>query len=153
MGFFKALKNIALGKPVFEVAQQKPSVATPHSTVGPKVVPQMYVERTNCRTTGHDMEVEIVVQNYSQQELILDKVELLGKAVYLNAKQVSPGEEDDLAAYEGTRPKNTYDTQCLLYYKNESGDYFCSVHTVEYQQLPDGTYMVRNIRFTNVKDV
>jgi len=156
MGFFKALKNIALGKPVFEVDKQKPNATSSaqHSpAVGLKVIPQMYVERTNCHMSGRDMEVEVTIQNYSQQELLLDKVEMLGKVVYLNSKQVGPGEEDGLAAFEGARPTNTYGTQCLLYYKNEAGDYFCSIHTVEYQQLPDGTYMVRNIRLMGIKDV
>lgn len=156
MGFFKALKNIALGKPVFEVTPQK-NATTTHQTqpgkTGPKVVPQLYVERTNCRTSGDDMEVEVVVQNYSQQELLLDKVELLGHVAYLNSKEVSPGEEDDITAFEGDRPKDTHGAQCLVYYKNKEGDYFCSVHNVEYQQLPDGTYMVRTVRFMHVKDV
>lgn len=158
MGFFNALKNIALGKPVFEASPQKQQVAPVHETAsqahtGPKIIPQLYIERTNCHTSGDDMEVEVVIQNYSNEELLLDKIEMLGQSKYLNAKRVGPGEEDDLTAFDGDRPKNTYSTECLVYYKNEAGDYFCSNHNVEYQKMPDDTYMVRTIRFLHVRDV
>ena len=153
MGFLKAFKNIILGKPVFEAGPQKPGTPSPQSMPkGPKVIPHMYVERTNCHTAGEEMRVEVVIQNYSQQELWLDRIEMLGRVTRLNNKQISPGEEDELTAYEGHRPRHSNDTQLLLHYKDVSGDYFCSMHNVEYQQLPDSTYMVRTARFMHIKD-
>lgn len=158
MGFFNAFKNIVLGKPVFEVPAQKPG-AQPHQPAeqsvrtGPKVIPQLYIERISCHTSGDDMSVDVIIQNYSQHELLLDKVTMLGQTHYLNAKSVGPGEEDDLTAYDGDRPENTNDSQCQVFYKNEEGDYFCSVHTVEYEKLPDNSYKVRNIRFSMIRDV
>lgn len=154
MGFFNAFKNIVLGKPVFEAPGQNQAQPTvTHQGSGPKVIPQMYIERVNCQTSGDDMEVEVVVQNYSQQELVLDKITLLGQTQFLNSKSVSPGEEDDISAFDGDRPKNTHDSQCLLYYKNEEGDYFCTAHLVEFEKLPDNTFKVRNIRFSQVRDI
>ncbi|HVI69803.1 MAG TPA: hypothetical protein VM581_05120 [Magnetospirillaceae bacterium] len=161
MGFFNAFKNIILGKPVFE-ATQPPSKKSEAGTqahapqsghAGPKVIPQMFIERINCHTSGSEMEVDAIIQNYSHEELLLDKIVLLGQTHLLNAKLVSPGEEDDITAFSGHRPTNTYDSQCLLYYKNEAGDYFCSVHTVEFEKLPDNTQAVKNIRFSMIRDV
>ncbi len=157
MGFFKALKNIALGKPVFEAAPQKPGPQSNQSpgqpvATGAKVIPQLYIERVSCRISGGDMEVDVVIQNYSKQELYLDKIVMLGQPQSLNSKLVSPGEEDDITAYHGDRPENTNDSQCQIFYKNEEGDYFCSVHTIEYGKLPDNSYMVKNIRFTMIRD-
>lgn len=157
MGFFKALQNIALGKPVFETPSQKPGAQPPQSSgqpvqTGPKVIPQLYIERVSCKISGGDMEVEVVIQNYSQQELYLDKISMLNQTKSLNSKSVSPGEEDDITAYDGDRPENTNDSQCQIFYKNEEGDYFCSVHTIEYGKLPDNSYMVKNIRFVMIRD-
>lgn len=158
MGFFNAFKNIVLGKPVFTTPQQqKQAEHLAHGgTVpppGPKILPQMVVERVNVQANGHELEVEAIVQNNGAHELLLDKIELLGKTVYLNGVHVSPGEEHEFTAYNGPRPNNTYNGQCLLYYKDESGDYFASQHNIEFNQLPDGTYSINYIRFQNVRDV
>jgi hypothetical protein len=166
MGFFDALKNIALGKPVFTADQQQQKEqynGQPHDGsgpgapqhVGPKILPPAYIERTECRTHGDDMEVEVIIQNYSHEELVLDKIELLGKTVLMNSKRLSPGEEEEVTVYEGDRPRNTYAKQCVLYYRNEAGDYFASSHNVEYgAQMPDGTYAIRYIKFMSpIRDV
>lgn len=157
MGFFKAIKNIALGKPVFEVAPQKPGAQPQQSLgqsvqTGPKVIPQLYIERVSCQISGGDMEVDVVIQNYSKQELYLDKISMLGQTPSLNNKLISPGEEDDITAYHGDRPEDTNKSECLISYKNKEGDYFCSVHTIEFGKLPDNSYMVKNIRFVMIRD-
>ncbi len=158
MGFFNAFKNIVLGKPVFEAPPQKLGAQSNQlsgqpARPGPKVIPQLYIERVSCKISGGDMEVDVVVQNYSKQELFLDKIVMLGTPDFLNSKRISPGEEDSLTAYHGDRPEHTNDSQCQVFYKNEEGDYFCSEHTIEYGKLPDNSYMVKNIRFAMIRDV
>ena len=121
----------------------------------PKVLPPAYIERIECRTQGDDMEVEVTIQNYSQEELYLDKIELLGKTLYLNGKELSPGEEEEEVVYEGHRPRNNYAHDCMLYYKNAAGDYFASMHNIEYEaQQPDGTYTIRYITWQSpIRDI
>src|SRR5688572_18477089 len=170
MGFFNAFKNIVMGKPVFtpdHEEQKEQYNAQPHDgsapvgvpqqqrPAGPKVLPPTYIERIEYRQSGDDMQIEAIIQNYSHEEVLLDKVEFFGKTVYLNGAHLSPGEEEEIELYEGDRPKNTNSKQCMLYYKNEAGDYFATMHNIEYEaQQPDGTYAVRYIRFLPpVRDV
>lgn len=93
------------------------------------------------------MEVEVVIQNYSHEELLLDKITLLGKTLFLNGKRLGPGEEEEETVYEGDRPHHLVGNPCILYYKNEAGDYFASYHTIEYEKLPDATYKIKYITF------
>ena len=164
MGFLDALKNIALGKPVFTNSpapngqQPMPAGGTPPVTpaqTGPKVLPPVYIERIECREDGDDMQVDVTIQNYSQEEVYLDKIELLGKTLYMNGTHLSPGEEEEEIVYEGDRPRSTSNGPCTLYYKNAAGDYFASVHNIEYEaQLPDGTYTLRYIKWQSpIRDI
>ncbi len=158
MGFFNAFKNIVLGKPVFTVEQQKQAAEhAEHSAPAsgqPKELPPAYIERVQCRQNGHELRCEAVVQNYSQHELLLDKAEIFGRVVYLNGTRLSPGEEHEIELFEGPVLQNTNQRQCSLYYKNEAGDYFCSVHNIEYAPLPGGGYTINYIRFQSpVRDV
>jgi len=165
MGFFNAIKNIALGKPVFTNPPapngQQPmpaggtAPAAPQQT-GPKVLPPVYIERIEVREVGSDdMQINIIVQNYSHEEVYLDKIELLGKTEFLNGAELSPGEEEEETVYEGDRPRGTSNGPCTLYYKNAAGDYFASVHNIEYEaQAPDGTYLIRYIKWQSpIRDI
>jgi len=166
MGFFNAFKNIALGKPVFtnpqaSASQQQPmqtggTMSAVPSQAGPKVLPPAYIERIECReANGDDIQVDVIIQNYSHEELYLDKIELLGKTLYMNGKHLSPGEEEEETVYEGDRPRSTSNGPCTVYYKNASGDYFASVHNIEYEaRLPDGTYTLRYIKWQSpIRDI
>jgi hypothetical protein len=155
MGFFNAFKNIVVGKPLFEVpppnAPGEPQAAT--TPGGPKVIPAAYIEQVQCRQNGQEMECEATIQNHAQKELVLDKVEIFGKTLYLNSQRLSPGEEHEINLFDGPRPNNTANSQVNLYYKDESGDYFCSIHNIEFVQQPDSTYAINYIKFQNLRDV
>lgn len=165
MGFLDAIKNIALGKPVFtnppapNGQQPMPVGGTtpvaPQQT-GPKVLPAAYIERIEVYEKGSDdMQLNVIIQNYSQQELLLEKIELFGRTEYMNGTRLSPGEEEEETVYEGDRPRSTSNGPCTLYYKNAAGDYFASVHNIEYEaQLPDGTYKPRYIKWQSpIRDI
>lgn len=165
MGFFNTIKNIALGKPVF-TNPPSPNGQQPMPTggaapvaprqTGPKVLPPVYIERIEVREVGSDdMQVNVIIQNYSQEEVFLDKIELLGNTEYLNGNELSPGEEEQEIVYEGDRPRGTSNGPCTLYYKNAVGDYFASVHNIEYEaQSPDGTYLIRYIKWQSpIRDI
>lgn len=160
MGFFKALTRLVQGKPVFDVAdaprqplqQAQPQTPPAPPPTGPKRPPQVCVERVECRENGLNMEVDCIIQNYSQGAVTLDRIELLHKTVSLN-NYLRAGEEREYRVYAGLRPHDTYADECRLYYRNESGDYFCSHHTVTFQQQPDKSYAIDYIRFVDVQDV
>lgn len=150
MGFFKTFSNIVQGKPVFPASDQPKPAAQAGS--GPKNIPQAYIERVECRENGHELDCDAVIQNYSNERLELDKAEILGKTLYLNTF-IDPGEEYELQLFDDARPSNTYQNQCNIYYKNDAGDYFCSVHNIEFKQLPDKTYSINYIKFQQIRDV
>jgi hypothetical protein len=153
MGFFKTFGNILQGKPVFETPKQPEQIQSSPVAGGPKVVPQAYIERVECRENGRELDCDAIIQNYSNERLELDKVEILGKTQYLNTF-IDPGQEYELQLFDDTRPNNTNQNQCNIYYKNAAGDYFCSVHTIEFKQLPDNTYSINYIKFQSpVRDV
>lgn len=154
MGFFKTFSNILQGKPVFPVQNQpgQPPQTAP-TAGGPKVIPQAYIERVECRVNGTQLDCDAIIQNYSNERIELEKVEILGKTLYLNTF-VDPGQEYELQLFDDARPQNTYKNQCNVYYKNAAGDYFCSVHNIEFKQLPDRTYTINYIKFLPpVRDV
>lgn len=158
MGLFGALGRIVQGKPVFEVSHQnqQPPASQPvageatnttqQAPRGPKVIPQVYVERVECRTEGSHLECELTLQNDAQVTIELEKIELMGSVQYLNAF-IRPGEEREYRAFSGNRPNQTYNDRCRIFYKDPSGDYFCSEHHIEFQKLSDNTYTINRIRF------
>ena len=164
MGFLSGLGRLIQGKPVFEAGQPSqagvngapapmPSGgASPSPAAGPKVYPQVYIERVECRTIGGNMDCDVVIQNYSQGQIELDRIELFGKAQQLDIF-LRAGEEREFRVYNGVRPTATNQSSCKVYYKDATGDYFYSEHHIEFRQEADGTYTVNRIRFLRVVDV
>lgn len=157
--FFESLKRMAEGKPVFteseETGQPQPvQASTNQKTSGPKIIPQVVVQYTNCHINGADMECQCVIKNNSQVTIELDKIKLLGMTHELDSL-LHPGEEREYQVYSGHRPQDTYNTECQLTYKDpRTGDYFCTVHYVEFQLQSDKTYSIKNLKFIPpVRDV
>jgi hypothetical protein len=172
--FFEGLKRLVSGQPVFRPgedvdgvthksdqileAQQQPTepvVASAEERPGTKIIPEVIIERVEYRNKGDDMEVDVDIKNNSQQSVMVDSIMILGsnrKIGYV----LSPGESREVPVYSGARPKHRNYTNCEMQYRDEAtGDYFSSLHLVEYDaQEPDGTYTIRNIRFTPpIKDI
>lgn len=163
MGFFSAFGKILQGKPVFEPNQNQPSMPQqqplagqqPQSTpehIGPKVYPQVYIERVLSTMNGSNMDMDVYIKNYSQTQVDLDRVEFFGHHYDLGTV-LRPGEEREFRIYSGPRPNNTSQSQLELNFKDEHGDYFCTDHTMEFHQEADRTYTVNRMRFLRVRDV
>lgn len=173
--FFEGLKRVVSGQPVFrpdedvdgvthkadqrqEIEQQllsQPVDAEVVDQSGPKVIPEVYIERVEYRNSGANMDVSIQINNRSQQEVMVDKLMLLGQTRGINYV-LRPGESRELEGYSGPRLNHRNYTNCELQYRDQAtGDYFSSLHIVEYEaQETDGTYNIRNIRFTPpIKDI
>jgi hypothetical protein len=158
MGFFDIVGRIVKGQPAFVVDDQKkaaePQQMMPQTPlpVGPKVYPQVYIGRVECRQEGANMSLELYIHNHSEGQIELDKIELFGHTqqidIFLRA-----GEEREYAAYHGPRPTANNQTNCKIYYKDATGDYFASEHYIEFRQEADRTYSVDRIRLSRVLDV
>lgn len=173
--FFEGLKRVVSGQPVFrpdedvdgvthkadqqlEASEQplgQPVDAVVVERPGPKVVPEVYIERVEYRDNGSNMDVSVQINNRSQQEIMVDKLLLLGDTRSIN-HVLRPGESRELPVYNGPKPTHRNYTNCELQYRDQAtGDYFSSLHIVEYEaQNTEGTYEIRNIRFTPpIKDI
>lgn len=172
--FFEGLKRVVSGQPVFrpdedvdgvthksdfqpevQQPQSDPVVADAKEHRGTKVIPEVIIERVEYRDNGQNMDVSVQINNRSQQEVMIDKLLLLGGSRAIN-HILRPGESRELPVYSGPKPSHRNYTNCELQYRDQAtGDYFSSLHLVEYEaQDPDGTYEIRNIRFTPpIKDI
>jgi hypothetical protein len=160
MGFMGGFGRLLQGKPIFEVPPEsnvkkdalvEQSQANTQS--GPKVIPTVYIERSEYHNNGSHMQVMATIRNHSAQEIELNTITILGVSRNLNLL-LRPGENRECTIYEGERPHNhTYDN-AYLRYKDQTGDYFETHHTVEFRQELDGTYHVYQMRYAGpVKDI
>jgi hypothetical protein len=169
MGFFDVLKNVATGKPGFEVPPdgnvsnnngQSPyptdSGAPQQAPNGPKQIPRVEVERveTHSDPSRPHMQVSTHIQNNSNVPVEIDWIRLLNVQRQLGAKQLDPGESFEFLAYDGPRPTQTggVNDDATVRFKDLSGDYFESQHRVEFRQEPDHTYLITRIIYTAPKD-
>ena len=162
MGFFSVLGRLIKGQPAFQVEQpeQQNTPVQPESTMpqhsvkptGPKIYPKVVIERVECHLSGGDMNLDIDIQNDSEGQIELDKFELFGRTQDLGTF-LRAGEEREFGVYHGPRLRATNQSNCRVYYKDQTGDYFASDHYIEFRQQPDGTYSVDRMRFLRVVDV
>lgn len=162
MGFFDALSKIVQGKPVFEAnqGQQKPSEQvssqptpqTPGQPVGPKVYPIVKIDRVQCETPGNNLQCDVYIKNYSATEVDVDRFEFFGGSPDLGTF-LRPGESREFRVYNGPRPRSNNQHNCKIYFKDATGDYFCSENNIQFRQLPDGTYSIDRIDYLRTQDI
>lgn len=156
MGFLGGLSRFIQGKPVFEVSSDSPTILNnpdPQSESGGKSIPTVFIERSSCYNTGAGVRVAANIRNSSDQMVELDKIRLLGTSTELDT-QLRAGETREFKIFESNRPNNTSYNDANLVYKDMSGDYFESYHTVQFRKENDGTYVPEQFCFVGpVKDI
>jgi hypothetical protein len=161
MGFFGALGRIVQGKPVFEVNQppaQQPTMsagmpqAPQQASGGQKIYPQVSIERTQYHTHGANMDLDISLQNRSQGQVDLDRLEIFGTSRDLGTF-LRPGEEREFRVYSGPRLNNTSMSNVQLYIRDVAGDVFCVDFHVDFKAEADRTYTTDHIRYVRTRDV
>lgn len=165
MGFFEGLKKMVQGKPVFEVSEDYKKdeqewsdehiaePVAPAAYTGPKIIPQVIINEYHTNTNGQNMTCQFVIHNKSEQYIHVEKVLMLGSHKDID-DHLRAGEERSFIVYSGSRPLNTHYDELRIQYKNEQGDYFESVHHVEFQKQSDGTYIISRVRFISpVRDI
>jgi hypothetical protein len=160
MGFLDAIRDMAAGRPVFKVPNQQngqqppqpqqqqpqPPASTPRAQEGPKERPVAVIERVENRPNGPNLEVSITIQNNSQQNIMLDKVLFMGRTHELDTN-LSPGQEREFVnVYSGPKLNNRGYNTAELHYRDQTGNYFSALNTVEFRQEPDGTYVIERFR-------
>jgi hypothetical protein len=165
MGFMEGLQRFLQGKPVFEVPknpmpqQGVPQQADAHPIPGEniiKVLPLVYVERVDSSndTTHHELECELHIRNHSAIATRLERLEILGQHFELNKTYLQPGQEWEYIVRIASRPTATNFHEAKLFYESEDGNDFCAVHTIEYMQLPDRSYVIVRLHFVPpVRDI
>ena len=160
MGFVGGLARLLQGKPIFEVppeSNRKKGIpeeqAQPNTQSGAKVIPTVCIERSEYHNNGSNMQVTASIINHSTQDIELDKINVLGTSRNLNLI-LHPGDSRECIVFEGERPHNHAYDNAYLQYKDTTGDYFETHHTVEFRQEPDGSYHVYQMRYVGpVKDI
>lgn len=160
-GFFQAMKRIIQGKPVFDTHDPRDGYApstqpshTPQAPTAPaqklvqkgnaRTFPVVYVKRTITRQNGPNQQVSVRILNTFPQEIELDKIRLMNTSRDLKTK-LRPNEEREFMVFQGPRlPREQY-REALLDYKTIDGDYFESIHDVEFQYESDKTYSVEEL--------
>ena len=172
--FFEGFKRLLTGQPVFRQGEDidgveykedrqpepqvdqldQPPAAEAVKQQGPKLIPEVAIQRVEYRSNGADMEVDAYIKNTSSTEIMLDRIMILGTTHQLDYV-LRPGEQREFPIFNGRRPDNRNYTHCELQYRDQAtGDYFSAIHNVEFEQEADKTYVVRRIRFIPpVKDI
>lgn len=170
MGFFDAAKRMIQGKPVFEVPQdgqkQGDSVSVPDSSGqrihrgqrvddrGNKITPEATFFGVEPRYSGDYVQLWVSVKNLSKYPIFLDKCYIFGVKQELDYP-LPPGGVREFMIYSGKQIRSDAYKYAELYYRDdESGDYFCAAHLIQYSHQSDGTYDVVDLDLIQpIKDV
>jgi hypothetical protein len=155
--FFESLRRLATGQPVFgDESQPKsqstspPSPLQPQRTVIDKVhqdkFPNVHIKHVKTHENGNDMEVYCAIENTWPEEVMLDKIRILGATREID-DFLRGREEREFLVYRGPKPKQqNYEVQ-LDYKTRREGDYFRAVHDVRFlYHDSDKTYTINDIR-------
>lgn len=148
MGFVQGLGRFFSGKPVFDVSDSISSNASNAPTSsGEKYIPEVIIEEVDCELEGSEMRISLTIKNESTVEVFLDKLRLVNTTKELDTTLRAGEEKQYYSVFFGPRPNHASYSECQLEYRDTTGDYFRTVHYVEYAFEPDKTYSVRKITY------
>lgn len=163
-GFFESLSRMFKGEPLFQDsdtrsqaarAQQPPSATSMPRTnrIDGKIAPLVVISRVESDIDDEYMTLSGEVANHHNEAVFVDKVLILGERRELD-REMQPGDEYEFLMYKGKRPENTSQARAELHYRDKNGDYFASIHYVEFKKLQDDMFIVDDIKFLPpVKDI
>ncbi len=155
MGFFEGFKKMIQGKPVFEVTEDYKQTEKEWSDhqdteltyrIEPKTIPEIVINEFHCHVNGNNMECEFVLQNKSAEIIEIRKIILFGIHTDIN-DHLPANYERSFIVYRGPKLMDTYKHECRIEYKNYVGDYFASIHNIDFQKESDGTYIIARVKF------
>jgi hypothetical protein len=165
--FLEFMKKMVEGKPVFEDENRTTTSAsqdTPKSPFGAPVLPTnstppdgkdsgivkhrsdsfpvIEVRRVKTHDDGNNIQIYCQLQNTWHEEILIDKIRLLGTKLELDYR-LPPGDVRDFLVYKGPRLR-TEDKQAEIDYCTSRGkDYFRAEFIVKYTyNQEEGTYTI-----------
>lgn len=156
--FFEIMRRMVKGEPAFQSKQNsanslKPAADATEANSQVKLVPQVEIVRENCRIDGQRMVCDVEIQNTSNQPVHLDDIRIFNVKRELQ-RGLGPGERREFQIYNGPVVTGSFINDCYLLFRDESGDYFQSIHDVDCEEQPDGSQLIKRIRLIPpVKDV
>jgi hypothetical protein len=175
MSFFRGLKRLVMGEPIFKESDTtplKPPKVTKEGISAPpqsfqtapthemptaphaestirkgdaSTFPVVYVKRTTTHINGPNMQIYCIIVNGSQGEVELDKIHFLGRIRELD-HFLRAHEEHEFEVYNGPRSTTKPDDEAQLDYKTHEGDYFRSIHDVTFDVDASNTYVVDELK-------
>lgn len=156
MGFMDFLGRMAGGKPIFDedTSAKENATAPPEADLLESTLqksdshtfPNVHVKRVSTRLNGATMQVYCQILNTWNQEVMLDKITLLGVKHEID-DYLSPNEEQQFLVYDGPMPADQNREAFLDYKVRDTGDYFQSVHDVTFMYHDDSKrYSVNEMR-------
>ena len=147
MGFAQGVGRFFSGKPVFDANDATNQKQSPQSTSGAKYIPEVTIHEATCDIEGVNMRISVTIKNSSTVEVFVDKIRILNTTKELDATLRAGEEKQYYSVFFGPRPNHTSYKECQLEYRTTDGDYFRTLHYVEYAFEPDNTYSLRRITF------
>ena len=156
--FLEFMKKMVEGKPVFETNDPKtenqlPAVPETQASIDPLIrkhedhtFPVVEIKRVTTHLDGNNIQIYCHIQNMWEQEVMLDKIRLLGTKRELDT-YLRPGENREFLVYKGPKIQHEYHEAELDYKTSREGDYFQAVYEVTFTYNPaDKTYTVNEMK-------
>lgn len=148
-GFFDFMSRMVEGKPVFD--DDKPnddgSDQVPAQSVknddkptirkgNDNSFPVVYIKRVTPHVHGTSLQVYCQIVNTWPEEIMLDKIRMLGAVRELDSF-IRGNHEEEFLVYDGPMPSHEYHEALLHYKTQQEGDYFEALHDVTFTYHPD----------------
>lgn len=149
MGFFDTFNKVFKGT---QDGGGQPLVPT--SANQRKDIPVVYIDGVECLIKKDTITINIFVKNVSKQDVYVDKVRAFGSSAEIDANLRAGERREFMNIYKGDVFSSNKDSKCELDYRDLSGDYFRTNHTVDYVRNAAGIVEVKRIRYNPpVQDV
>lgn len=147
--FLEFMKKMVEGKPVFDTPDVKPeselmkssdrSPATPVHPSSESLIqkhndhtfPIVEIKQVKTHLDGENIQVYCHIKNEWEQEVMLDKIRLLGTTRELDVF-LRPDEDREFLVYKGPKLRHEYHEAEIDYKTAKEGDYFRAIYEVSY---------------------
>jgi len=158
MSLFEFLDRMVEGKPVFDdqsAVKKDSNMSAPKTEESSKATirkgddhsfPVVYVKHATTRFNGNKMQVYCRILNTWPEEIMIDKITILGVKREID-DFLNGGEEHEFLVYDGPKVSKQYFEAQLDYKTRREGDYFRSIHDLTFlYHGDDKTYSINEIR-------
>jgi len=164
--FFEFMKKMVEGKPIFDTndpeLDSQPRLASTQPPASDSTIykhedhtfPVVEIRHITTHLDGNNIQIYCHIQNKWEQELMLDKIRLLGTKRELDTF-LRAGEDREFLVYKGPKLQHEYHHAELDYKTVREGDYFRSVYNVSFTyNSMDKTYTINEMHLEHpIRDI